>query len=68
MSDNWWPANWRELPVAPYPSDLPRDIYQLDANGDPWNTSWCAEDIAPLVFAPGTWAISPTWIPPGETP
>lgn len=66
MSEKWWPDNWRELSIYPWPVDLPRDVYQLDENGDPWNTSWCAENIAPLVFPAGTWAPSPTWRPPGE--
>jgi len=62
--DERWPENWRELPIPEYPTHLPREIYQLDDDGDPWNVIWCAEDIAIAYLPAGKWAISPMWTPP----
>lgn len=66
--DERWPENWRDLPIADYPSNLPRDIYQLDADGDPWNVMWCAEDVAIQWIPQSQWAISPMWQPPAPEP
>lgn len=67
-NDERWVENWRELPVAEYDPDLPRDIYQLDPDGDPWNVMWCAENIAIAYIPQAEWAISPLWWPPEPGP
>lgn len=63
-NDERWVENWRELPIADYPSHLPRNIYQLDPDGDPWNVMWCSEDVAVAYIPQELWAISPLWWPP----
>lgn len=68
MIEQWWPENWREIPVAEYPSFLPRDIYQLDGSGEPYNCIWCSEDIAIAYLPPASWAVSPTWQPLAPEP
>lgn len=66
--DERWPADWRERPIAAYDPDLPRDIYQLDKDGDPWNVMWCAENIAIAWIPRAEWEISPMWQPPEPPP
>lgn len=69
MDTNKYPLNWRERNVFPdWPTDQPRDIYQLDENGDPYNTLFGAEDVAEIIWPGGEgtiWAVSPTWCPWG---
>ncbi len=61
------PDNWRERAVFPdWPTAVPREIYQLDANSEPFNALDCSVDVAELIW-PGeegaVWALSPLWCP-----
>jgi hypothetical protein len=69
MNDNKYPSNWRELPAFPaVPATEPRNVYQLDDAGAPYNTIFCSEANAEAMWPGGQgrqWSLDPLWCPWG---